>query len=175
MRVMLLIIVFGVLGVTAYTVFYIRSVTHDPAVWHVDPRFAEPSETPNDFRVIRPDLTEFRVDMEAPTYAVNAATLSAAFDQFVREQPRVETVAGSTAAGWVTYVQRTETLAFPDYISVQFYDLGDTGTSTIAIYSRSRFGYSDMGVNEARVKRWIQSIASFEQDPEDVPPVITDE
>ncbi len=173
MRVMLLVILFGVLGITAYTVFFIRSVAHDPQVWHVDPRNVEDSDTPNDFRLIKSDLTEFRVHMEAPTYAVNAATLSEAFDRFVMGQPRVERVAGSTQAGWVTYVQRSETLAFPDYISVQFYDYGDTGTSTIAIYSRSRFGHSDMGVNEARVKRWVASIASFEQDPADV--VVTDE
>ncbi|MHA3913406.1 DUF1499 domain-containing protein [Halovulum sp. GXIMD14793] len=161
---MLLIIVFGILGMSAYTVFFIRSVAHDPEVWHVDPRDAPNSETPNDFRLIQSNLTKFRVDMEAPTYAVDAATLSQAFDRFVMGQPRVERVAGSTQAGWVTYVQRSEYLQFPDYISVQFYNLGDTGTSTIAIYSRSRFGYSDMGVNKARVERWVKSIESFVQD-----------
>lgn len=167
MKAMLAIIVVGLLGISVYTVFYIRTVTHNPAEWHLDPRTALPSDTPNSYRLIKLDLTEFPVDLAAPTYTVNAATLSEAFDRFVMGQPRVERIAGSTEEAWITYVQRTEGLQFPDYISVQFYDYGDTGTSTIAIYSRSRFGHGDMGVNEARVKSWLRSISSFEQDPKE--------
>lgn len=165
MRVMLAIVFIGIVAISLYTVFYIRTVGHDPQVWHLDPRSAPQSESPNSFRLVQSSLTDLPVDLEAPTYAVNAATLSEAFDRYVMGQPRVERVAGSTEEAFITYVQRTEGLQFPDYISVQFYDFGDTGTSTIAIYSRSRFGYADMGVNEARVKAWLKSIASFEQDP----------
>ena len=35
--------------------------------------------------------------------------------------------------------------------------------ATIAVYSRSRFGYGDMGVNEARVRAWLQALSSFEE------------
>ena len=74
-------------------------------------------------------------------------------------------LAGSAEEGWITYVQKTETLQAPDYVSVRFYDLdGDNlGKATIAVYSRSRFGHGDMGVNEARVKAWLTSISSFEE------------
>ncbi|MEM8869365.1 MAG: DUF1499 domain-containing protein, partial [Pseudomonadota bacterium] len=49
----------------------------------------------------------------------------------------------------------------PDYISARFYNLEDTGQSTLAIYSRSRFGYGDLGVNGARVRAWLGAIDSF--------------
>ena len=60
----------------------------------------------------------------------------------------------------MTYVQRTEKLKFPDYISVKFINLGD-GNTTIAVYSRSRYGYADLGVNQARVEQWVRTLDSF--------------
>jgi uncharacterized protein (DUF1499 family) len=35
---------------------------------------------------------------------------------------------------------------------------GDGDGSTIAIYSRSRFGYSDLGVNQRRVEEWMTAL-----------------
>ncbi len=163
MRIMLVVILVGILAILGFGVYSIRTSTHDPEVWHVDPRAVAPSATPNSFRAAPQAITEQPVDMEAPTFEVNAAQLAIAFDTFVMEQPRVERVAGTLESGWVTYVQRSETLAFPDYITVQFFDLGDTNTSTLALYSRSRYGHSDMGVNEARARAWLTSIESFVQ------------
>ena len=163
MRTMFIIIVLGLLGLTGWAMYSIRTVTHDPAIWHVDPLTATPSQYPNYYRVARSDLTEWPVQQEAEIYAANAATVAAAFDAFVVAQPRVDRVAGTVEEGWLTYVQRTESFQFPDYISVRFYDIDDTGKSTLAIYSRSRFGQGDMGVNEARVKSWLTSIDSFKE------------
>ncbi|MEM8789652.1 MAG: DUF1499 domain-containing protein [Pseudomonadota bacterium] len=163
---MLLIIVLGVLLLGGYLAYSVRSVTHEPADWHVDPLAVPTSETPNSYRVAIPDFTEHLVDQAAPIYAVDASTLARAFDTFVMGQPRVERVAGTVEEGWMTYVQFTEQLRFPDYVSVRFYDFDDAGKSTVAIYSRSRFGYGDMGVNQARVQAWLQSLASFVDDGE---------
>ncbi|MEM1267405.1 MAG: DUF1499 domain-containing protein [Pseudomonadota bacterium] len=167
---MAIVILIGVLAITGVGIFYIRTVPHDPLVWHVDPRAVPPSTTPNSFRVALPEITEQPIDMQAPIYEVSAEQLAQAFDAFVMSQPRVERVAGSLETGHLTYVQRTEALQFPDYITVQFFDItaqdgaaGTAGTSTLALYSRSRFGYGDMGVNEARVRDWLASIESFAQ------------
>ena len=54
----------------------------------------------------------------------------------------------------IDYVQRTQLMRFPDLVSVRFYDLAG-GQSSIAIYSRSVYGYSDMGTNRRRVERWL--------------------
>ncbi|NNU80814.1 DUF1499 domain-containing protein [Halovulum dunhuangense] len=199
MRFMLAIVVLLLLGAGAYVMVAVRTVSHDPDVWHVDPLTVPPSETPNSYRVAPSEFTEFTVAREAPIYDADAQTLAQAFDAFVMAQPRVERVAGVVEEGWMTYVQRTEMLSMPDYISVRFYDLeqpapaedpapeasapaedaaGDApvGTqdavsqtaagapgATIAIYSRSRFGYGDMGVNEARVNAWLGALQSFER------------
>lgn len=161
MRLMAMILIFGMLAIAGYAAYTVRTATHDPEIWHIDPLEALPSETPNTYRVAIPELTRHLVDEAASVYAVDARTLAAAFDAFVVNQPRVERVAGSVDEAWITYVQRTPQLLLPDYISVRFYDVDDAGRSTVAIYSRSRYGYGDLGVNEARVKAWLESIASF--------------
>ena len=170
MRIMFVIIVLGTLAIAGYAAYSIRTVDHNPAEWHVDPLTALPSETPNSYRVAPRGVTEYEIQVEAPIYAVNAARLAQAFDEFVMGQPRVIRLSGTVEEGFITYVQRTEQLQFPDYVSVRFYDLepkegeeNPTPRSTIAIYSRSRYGYSDMGVNEARVTAWLKAIESFEE------------
>jgi uncharacterized protein (DUF1499 family) len=64
-----------------------------------------------------------------------------------------EMIAGDLAEGHMTYVARSRLMGFPDAISVRLVPVGE-GTR-VEVYSRSRFGYSDMGVNAARVERWI--------------------
>ncbi|MEL6267324.1 MAG: DUF1499 domain-containing protein, partial [Pseudomonadota bacterium] len=61
----------------------------------------------------------------------------------------VEVVAGSAAEGFVTYVQTSRIVGFPDYVSARTVEGG------IAVWSRSRYGYSDLGVNRARVEDWL--------------------
>lgn len=146
--------------------FYVRAVTasHDPAEWHIDPLTVTRPSSPNTYYVAPQSMVEDKVDLEAPVYAAPAAVMAKAFETFVLTQPNTSYVAGSADELWMTFVQRTPTLKMPDYITVKFIDL-EGGTSTIALYSRSRFGYGDMGVNKARVELWLQSLASFEKQP----------
>ena len=165
MKWMILFVFLMTAAIAGFAVYSIRTAEHDPQVWHLDPLTALPSDSPNSYRVAPSTVTEYEVSMEAPIYAASAFTLAQAFDDFVMGQPRVTRLAGTAEEGWITYIQKTETLQAPDYISVRFYDLDgeNAGKSTIAVYSRSRFGYGDMGVNEARVKAWLTSITSFEE------------
>jgi len=144
--------------------FYVRAVTagHDPAEWHIDPLTVERPPSPNTYFVASQSIVEARVDLEAPIYAAPAVVMAIAFNDYVLTQPNALLIDGGVDALWLTYVQRTPTLKMPDYISVKFIDL-EEGKSTIAIYSRSRFGYGDMGVNKARVNAWLQSLSSFEE------------
>jgi uncharacterized protein (DUF1499 family) len=52
------------------------------------------------------------------------------------------------------YIQHSPTFRFPDVITVEFVTLGRE-RSSIAIYSRSRYGKSDFGKNRKRVERWL--------------------
>ncbi len=140
----------------------VATVSHNPDEWHVDPFTITRPVSPNTYYVAPQSMVGATVDLEAPIYTAPAAVMAQAFDEFVLTQPSALRLAGSPAEGWMTYVQRTPTLRMPDYISVKFIDFEDGG-STMALYSRSRYGYGDMGVNKARVDLWLQSLSSFEE------------
>ena len=142
--------------------YHVSTVEHDPAVWHVDPLTEPQTVKPHSFRIAPPALTEEIVDVPSPVYSANPTLMAKAFDDFVLRQTKTSRIAGSPEEGWMTYVQLSPSLNLPDYISVKFIDLNG-GKSTIAIYSRSRFGYDDMGVNETRLLTWVGTLRSFEQ------------
>lgn len=60
------------------------------------------------------------------------------------------------------FVQRSAIFAFPDIVSARAVALapGPDGAprTALVIYSRSVFGYSDLGVNAARVGRWLDAV-----------------
>ena len=142
--------------------YYVLKVEHDPAIWHVDPLTEPQTIKPHSFRMAPPALTEEFVDLPSPVYTANPTLMAKAFDDFVLRQLKTKRIAGSPEEGWMTYVQLSPSLNLPDYVSVKFIDLNG-GNSTIAIFSQSRFGYDDLGGNEARVLAWTGTLASFEQ------------
>ncbi len=135
----------------------VRQAGDDPAQWHIDPLTSTGTGNPNWYRVVPDDAPVDRDpkrDGTAVVYTQSAADGGAAFDGVARADERVEVLAGSAADGFVTYIQRSRLFAFPDYISVKFIDLPEGG-STIAVYSRARYGRSDLDVNQKRVERWL--------------------
>jgi hypothetical protein len=52
------------------------------------------------------------------------------------------------------YIQRSATFRFPDVITVEFLPLGPD-RSSIAIFSRSRYGKYDFEKNRKRVEKWL--------------------
>lgn len=172
---MIIFLIFATAGIAGWMFYHVLNVEHDVAIWHVDPLTAPQTLKPHSYRLAPPALTEEFVDMPAPIYSANPTLMAKAFDDFVMRQNKTIRLAGSAEEGWMTYVQRTPSLNFPDYISVKFFDLNG-GKSTIAIYSRSRFGYSDQGVNEARVTSWVSTLQSFVEVPtQETVPVVTGE
>lgn len=158
MRLLLIIAAVVAVGILVLAIA-IRTVKHD-ARWHVDPLIEPSPSSPNVYR-IGPESSSAEVDAVAPIYGVGADDLSRVFDSMVRGRPRTDIVEGSAAEGWVTYVQRTALFGFPDYISVRFIELDQVGgepRSTLSIMSRSRFGQSDLGVNEKRVNGWLDAL-----------------
>lgn len=158
------VVVVGLLG----AVIGIRMLDHDVDQWHVDPVTAAKPSTPNSYRAGAGPAALF--DQDVPVYPVDAVTLSAAWDRMIDQQPRVSVVAddrepvGETGAieGIVTYVQRSALFGFPDYITVRFVSatapLDGGSASTLVVFSRSRLGQSDLGVNEKRVTAWLAAL-----------------
>jgi uncharacterized protein (DUF1499 family) len=114
-------------------------------------------EKPNQYLVCPVASCVERPDLIAPTYQVDAATLLVTFDKMVKADADVVERARNDQVMKIEYVQRTLRMRFPDLITVQFMDRG-RGQSTVAIYSRSVYGYSDRGVNKARITAWLSRL-----------------
>jgi uncharacterized protein (DUF1499 family) len=148
----------GVLLLAAAAMIYVRVAPLDPDSWHVDPVTAPTPQTPNSFRVLAPGATPGPEEMVSPVYAVSPTELMQAFDRMALAQPRTQRLAGTPdGQSYVTYVQRTPLVAYPDYVSVRAVPAGDGG-SALVILSRSRFGKSDLGVNKARMAQWLEAL-----------------
>jgi Protein of unknown function (DUF1499) len=130
-----------------------RWVSDDPAVWHVDPAAAQRTGAPNDYLVAPEGATDAPPDRIAEPHPLAPRALLQAFDRVATGAPRTERIAGSPEEGWVTYVQRSRVFGFPDYVSVRAVEM--PGASALVVWSRSRFGHGDFGVNQARVEDWL--------------------
>jgi len=128
---------------------YIRVAPMPASRWHVDPLLAPMPDTPNTFR-LDPGAPEAQFDESADV-------LMARFDALLMAEPRVTRLAGSVAGRWVTYVVRSRFLGYPDAVSVRALPRKGGGAA-LAIFSRSRFGRSDFGVNRTRVRRWLKAL-----------------
>lgn len=114
-----------------------------PNQWLVAPEGATPAATPH---------------APAPVFAVPADRLAALVDQIALAEPKTERVELSADGLRADYVQRSALMGFPDLVAVQAIPLGPK-RSTLAIYSRARYGIRDFGVNRRRVERWLAEIA----------------
>lgn len=146
LKVALLIIVLVLAGFLAF----VRLAPSDPKIWHVDPLTAKKPWRKRNVFILRDDGEK----PAPPVYDVDAGTLARAFDDFVMAKDRLERLAGSPDDLVVTYVARSRLMGYPDYISVRFLPLDD-GHASLAIFSRSRFGNSDLGVNRNRINGWL--------------------
>jgi uncharacterized protein (DUF1499 family) len=135
---------------------FLRWMPDDPAVWHADPAIAERTGAPNDYLVAPDGATAARPDRVAKVHALPPSELIQRFDAVATGAPRTERIAGSPDEGWVTYVQRSRVFGFPDYVSVRAVEV--PGGSALIVWSRSRFGYGDFGVNKARVEGWLAAL-----------------
>ncbi len=55
------------------------------------------------------------------------------------------------------FEQRSRILRFPDTTTVAFEPMGGN-RSSLAIFSRARYGYWDFAVNRRRVERWLKAL-----------------
>jgi uncharacterized protein (DUF1499 family) len=136
----------------------IRAVGHDPAEWHVDPFAAERSGKPNDYLVAPEGTTAADPDRTLEPLDEPPQSVMERLHAIATGEPRTEVVAGSPQEGHVTYVQRSLVFGFPDYISVRAMET--EGGTALAVFSRARFGHSDLGVNRERVERWLEALGS---------------
>lgn len=129
---------------------YIRLAPSDPARWHEDPRLVARPATPN-FHLLR------MVGGDAlPPFFDEAPAALAQRVHDVALADGAQLLAGSVASGHMTFVSRTPLMGYPDYTSVLVEPAEDG--ALLLVFARARFGQSDLGVNRARVERWIAAL-----------------
>jgi uncharacterized protein (DUF1499 family) len=103
-----------------------------------------------------------KIDLESPTYALSAQELKQRFINALGNEQQIERVDDAQDELKLRYVQRSKLMKFPDTVRIEFIPI-DAERSTLAIYSQSQIGHSDMGVNLERVKRWLKYLQVFER------------
>lgn len=111
--------------------------------------------SPND-ALIHPPGAGAAADAEAPVFNMSAARLADALRAVALAEPRTLELPGA-GGGRLRFVQRSFLMRYPDVIDVLVI-ARDDGTSTLALYSRSAVGHSDLGVNRARLERWLAAL-----------------
>jgi len=94
-------------------------------------------------------------DRESPIFPVPPEGLEHAWRDVIGHQERVAVLRSDAARRQVLVRERSPVFGFPDFAWIEFHAAGPN-QSAIALYSRSRFGLIDMGVNRKRVDRWIE-------------------
>ena len=94
----------------------------------------------------------------SPTLSKPIAQVELKWQIFITQQPRVSLINSDPAHHQYFYVQRSLIFHFPDYITVKFIPLSAKQTS-VAIFSQSKYGYSDLNVNKKRVISWLQALS----------------
>jgi uncharacterized protein (DUF1499 family) len=90
------------------------------------------------------------VDRPSQTYAFAPGELGAAIGTLLAEGGATERVFISEDGLEQRFVVRTRTMRYPDTVAIRMSPAGDAGTA-VSIYSRSKLGQKDFGVNLARV------------------------
>ena len=75
----------------------------------------------------------------------------------IAAEPRLVQIAAQPEQRRLVYIQRSAVLRFPDIVTVEFVALAPE-QSSVALYSRARYGRYDFGINRGRVLRWLSRL-----------------
>ncbi len=95
-------------------------------------------------------------DIVTRTYDVPPQALYAAVTKLAEGSPRTFKLVRYDELREAAYVSRSRVFNFPDTIEVKV--SGKDNASTLVIYSASKYGSSDFGVNRKRVEAWLAQL-----------------
>lgn len=108
--------------------------------------------SPNHYLIGPRGFTGPAPDESAPEFDLTAARLYELARRLALSQPRTKLLEDAPESLSFEIRQRTKLWRFPDDITVEAVPLGE-GRAALALYSRSRCGYSDFDVNRRRARR----------------------
>ncbi len=98
-----------------------------------------------------------RPDIVTPLFPVPPLRLYEDVLAVAAEQPRTFLAASYPDQQQAHFVVRSALFNFPDLVTAQI-GQADGTNSTIELYSRSVYGYSDFGVNQKRLTAWLAAL-----------------
>ena len=125
----------------------------------LDLRRIKPRSGKNRFFVAPPIAIHGEPDRDSPVYALPARELADALLAVALGEPRTKLIDRTNDGLAMQFVQRSAVFRFPDTIDVEIIAFG-AEQSSLAIYSRARYGNRDFGVNRRRVERWLAALAA---------------
>lgn len=106
------------------------------------------------FLACPPGYCSAREAVASPIFGLPWDRLHTFWTELVSREKRMVAVASDPENRRFVYIQHSPTFRFPDIITVEFVQLGPD-RSSIAIFSRSRYGDLDFGKNRKRVEKWL--------------------
>jgi hypothetical protein len=111
--------------------------------------------SPNYYLACPPGFCNIKPDKDSPVFPVSVQILRSSWLNSIKSEPRFKLLYSKN--DHYEYVQRSLIFRFPDYVSVCLISHGE-GRSSIALLSRSKYGYYDFGVNKKRVERLLKNL-----------------
>ena len=99
-------------------------------------------------------------DDSSPIFSVDATQLKNCWWQLLKKERSVNVIHDDASLRRMVCVQRSRIFKFPDIIDVQFIVMTEE-KSSLAVYSRSKYGYYDLGVNRRRVLSWLKRLSDL--------------
>ena len=125
----------------------------------LDLRRIKPRSGKNRFFVAPAIAIHGEPDRDSPVFALPARELADALLAIARGEPRTRLIDRTNDGLAMQFVQRSAVFRLPDTIDVEVIAFG-ASQSSLAIYSRSRYGRRDFGVNRRRIERWLAALAA---------------
>lgn len=115
-----------------------------------------PPRSPNSSLAAPPGHPQ--AQLATPPFATPPAALFAALLQLAEREPRTTRRAMAMDALQAQWVQRSARANFPDLITAEVRPA--EGGAALYLHSRSLLGWSDLGVNRARLEHWLTALAA---------------
>jgi uncharacterized protein (DUF1499 family) len=125
-----------------------------------------PTTKQHSFLMCPEGVCNLHADAPSPVFDMEWERLRTYWGEVIGHQPRVKLIAGDGELKKITYIQHTAILRFPDIITIEFFPVGEHGSS-FAIESHARYGYSDLGVNRKRVLEWVALLQNLVRESHD--------